>query len=141
MVHALNEIRRVLFQDGILIDLRPLIERTLVEVASNRETLEAGLVTQQPEDLANDEAAKQSIARAIEQGWFIQEQEEFFPFSYYWDSPSEMQAYVEEEWADFLTIDEDLWRKIRSMWAVADGDARLRLPLRMLFARYRNRGG
>jgi hypothetical protein len=140
MVHALNEIRRVLFQDGILIDLRPLIERTLVEVASNRETLEAGLVTQQPEDLANDEAAKQSLARAIEQGWFIQEQEKSFRFSYYWDSPSEMQAYVEEEWADFLTIDEDLWRKIRSMWAVADGDARLRLPLKMLIARYRKDG-
>jgi len=137
MVHALKEIRRVLVRDGVLVDLRPLADRTRVEVSSRRETLQVGLVTQQPEDLADDEAANQAIADAVEQGWFTPEQEESFAYSYYWDSPSEMQAYVDEEWANFLTIDDELWRKIRSMWAVADGDARLRLPLKMLIARYR----
>jgi hypothetical protein len=140
MVHALKEIRRILVRNGVLIDLRPLIDRTLVEVTSNRETVEIGLVTQQPEDLADDEAASGAIAEAVEQGWFIRERGESFPYAYYWDSPSEMKVYVEEEWASFITFDEQLWRKIRSMWAVADGDARLRIRLKMLIARYRKHG-
>ena len=137
MVHALNEIRRVLVQDGILIDLRPLAKDSLVEVVSLRATLEAGRVSQLAEDLADDLAADRAIAKAAEQNWFIQEREEFFPFFYYWDSPNEMQKYIEEEWADFITIDEDVWKNIRSMWAVADADARVRINLKMLIARWK----
>jgi|ABSQ01.1.fsa_nt_gi hypothetical protein len=140
MVHALKEIRRSLVRDGVLVDLRPLADHTRVEVSSSRETLQVGHVTQAPEDLANDEAANRAIAEAVQQGWFTRERQESFLFSYYWDSPSEMQEYVEEEWADFLTIDEELWRKVRSKWAVADGDARLRLPLKLVIARYRKHG-
>ncbi len=137
MVHALNEIHRVLARGGTLIDLRPLVYLAPVEVASIREIREAGHVSQLPEDLENDEAADRSIAEAASQNWFTHEQEDFFPFFYYWDSPKEMQEYIEEEWADFITIDEDVWKNIRSMWAVADADARLRMKLKMLIARYR----
>lgn len=141
MVHALNEIQRVLVRGGTLIDLRPLVYLAPVEVASMREIREAGRVSQLPEDLANDEAANRSIAEAAAQNWFAQEQEEFFPFFYYWDSPNEMQEYIEDEWADFITIDEDVRKNIRSMWAVADADARLRMKLKMLIARWRKQEG
>jgi len=137
MVHALNEISRVLVRDGILIDLRPLGDRAPVDVVSNRETRQAGNVSQLPEDLADDEAANESIAQAEEQNWFIKEREGFFPFYFYWDSPKEMQAYVEAEWANSVTIEEDEWKNIRSIWAVADADARVRIQMKMLITRWK----
>ena len=137
MVHALSEIRRVLVRDGILIDLRPLLEHAPVEVVSASETRHAGMVDQLPEDHAGDEAADRSIAHAEKQGWFIKEREEFFPFNYYWDSPKETQEYLETEWSNSVTVDEEVWRNTRSMWAVANADARVRLQLKMLIARWK----
>jgi hypothetical protein len=137
MVHALDEIRRVLARNGILIDLRPLADRSPVEVVSASETRRAGLVDQLPEDVAKDETANRSIAQAEKRNWFTREREEFFPFNYYWDSPKEMQEYVEGEWADFITIDEKVLQNARSMWSVANADARVRMPLKMLITRWR----
>jgi hypothetical protein len=137
MVHALNEIQRVLVGGGILIDLRPLMHGSPIEVVSGSRVRFAGVVNQLPEDIANDEAANDAIARAAEQGWFSLERKEFFPFIYSWDSPEEMQEYVEEEWSDFVTIDEEVWRNIRSLWAVADAGALLRIKVKMLIARWR----
>jgi len=136
-VHALNEIRRVLVRDGILIDLRPIAYHAPVDVVSSRELRPAGNASQLPEDLADDEAANRSIKEAGDQNWFIKEREEFFPFYYYWDSPNEMQKYIEEDWEDYVTLDEDTWKNIRSMWAVADADARVRLNLKMLISRWK----
>jgi hypothetical protein len=138
MVHALNEIHRVLASGGILIDLRPLVDLSPVEVVSGSKTVSlAGRVSQLPEDIANDEAANKAIAKAAEQNWFIQELEAFFPFFYCCDSPEEMQAYVEGEWADFVTISEEVWRNVRSMWAIADAEGLLRIQLKMMIARWR----
>lgn len=138
MVHALGEIRRILVGDGLLIDLRPLLEHAPVEVVSASETRIAGTVDQIPEDRASDEAADRAIAQAEAQGWFIKEREEFFPFNYYWDSPKETQEYLEAEWSNSVTVDEEVWRNARSMWAVANADARVRIQWRMLITRWRN---
>ena len=138
MVHALGEIRRVLVRDGILIDLRPLLEHAPVEVVSASETRIAGTVDQIPEDRASDIAADRAIAQAEAQHWFIKEREEFFPFNYYWDSPKEAQEYLEAEWSNSVTVGEEVWRNARSMWAVANADARVRIQWRMLIARWRN---
>ena len=81
MVHALNEIHRVLVGGSILIDLRPFADQSPVEVVSGRQTHLAGRLDQLPEDIANDEAANQAIAKAAEQGWFTLERKQFFPFS------------------------------------------------------------
>jgi hypothetical protein len=134
MVHALEEIHRALTPAGILIDLRPLMDKSPVEVFSGGEPHPAGVVNQLPEDIANDEAANTSIAKAVEQGRFIQERKDFFPLFYYWDSPEEMQAYVEEEWADFVTIPEEVWRNARSLWSAANASARMRVQVKMMIA-------
>ena len=155
MVHALNEIRRVLVREGIMIDLRPLMDEIPLEVVSNvvndvtavelpshplpsqPEVRRAGMADQLPEDRALDEAANRSIAEAEVQNWFVKEREQFFTFNYYWDSPKEMQEYVEAEWSHSITIDEEAWQSIRSTWAVANADARVRIPLKMLIARWK----
>ncbi|MBK9601135.1 MAG: hypothetical protein IPO36_04725 [Anaerolineales bacterium] len=63
MVHALDEIRRTLKSDGILIDLRPVEDRWAVEVASQQEIQTAGQLTDMPIGRADDEAAFPRHAR------------------------------------------------------------------------------
>jgi len=137
MVHALSEIHRLVTRDGILIDLRPLADRWPVEVVSSREIKEAGKMTDLEIGLQDDRSANESMLQAESQGWFQREREEFFPFFYYWDSPNEMKEYMDDSWSDYLTIDESTWKNIRSKWAVADADARLRIRVKMLITRWK----
>ena len=137
MVHALHEIHRLLAPNGILIDLRPLADNWPVEVASNREIVKAGRVDDLPVGLEDDKAANESIARVAAEKLFIHEQEEFFSFFSSWDSPKEMQAYIDDDWADFVSINEAVWKNIRSTWAVADADARLRVRVKMMIAHWK----
>jgi len=80
MVHALNEIRRVLAPDGILIDLRPLAANWPIEVATSQDFLEAGRLSDSATGLEDDRAANESMANAEAQKWFIRQREEFFHF-------------------------------------------------------------
>lgn len=140
MVHALSEIRRVLMPDGILIDLRPVLDRWQIEVASIRESRGTGRMQDIPVGLADDEAANQSVARAAQDGWFTREQEDFFSFIYSWDSPKEMEAWIEEEWEGFIGLDEETRQATRSAWATADADARVQVKVKMLITRWRVAG-
>ena len=63
MVHALNEIQRVLAPDSILIDLRPLAGNWPIEVASAREIKEAGRATDLEIGLEDDRAANERLRR------------------------------------------------------------------------------
>ena len=137
MVHALRESWRVLRHDGILIDLRPISGRWPVEVISSRNIQETGHVQDLPASLADDQAANQSMMQAAENGWFIKEQEEFFAFDYSWDSPSEMEEFIAEEWEDFIGLDEETRRATRSTWAIADADASVRIRTKIMIARWR----
>ena len=107
MVHALSEIRRLLIPNGILIDVRPVLDRWQIEVASMREVRETGRMQDFPIGLADDEAANQSVASAAQNGWFTREQKEFFSFIYSWDTPKEMEEWIEEEWEGFIGLNEE----------------------------------
>ena len=137
MVHALGEIQRVLVPDGILIDLRPVSDHWHVEVFSARETRETGHVTDLPLGLEDDNAANQAMTNAEANGWFSRESEGFFSIHYVWDTPSEMEKWVEEEWEDFIGLDEETRRATRSAWAVGDGDGRVRVRMKMLITRWK----
>ena len=139
MVHALSEIRRVLVPGGILIDLRPVLDRWQVEVISAREIRETGRVQDLPLGLADDNAANRSMGKAEAEGLFTREQAEFFPFVYSWDSPNEMEEWIVEEWQDFIGLEKETKRAARSAWALADGDARVQLRVKMLITRWRRK--
>ena len=137
MVHALSEIRRVLIPNGILIDLRPVLDRWQIEVASMREAREMGRMQDFPLGLADDKAANESVAHAAQNRWFTREQEEFFPFIYSWDSPNEMQKWIEDEWEGFIELDEQTKQATRSAWALGDADSFVRVSVKMLISRWR----
>jgi hypothetical protein len=137
MVHALDEIRRVLVDGGIMIDMRPILDHWPVEVTSSRQTRQIGHIMDLPAGLADDEAANQSIAQAEQDGWFIRQAEDFFPFVYSWDTPSEMEEWIETEWHDFIRLDQETKQATRSAWASADADARVQIEVKMLITRWR----
>ena len=137
MVHALSEIRRVLVPDGILIDMRPLLDRWQIDVSSAREVRETGRVQDFPIGLADDEAANKAIAQAAANGWFGGDGQDFFSYFYSWDTPGDMEEWIDTEWEDFIAMDEETKRATRSAWAVGDADTQVRLQVKMLIARWK----
>ena len=136
MVHALEEIRRVLVPGGSLIDIRPLCDRWPIEVASTRGPRETGRVDDLPEPLDADRASNEAMNEVEARCWFKREQEESFPYFYSWDTPSEMEEFISEDWSDFVGLNEDAKMKTRSAWASADADARVRVRVKILITRW-----
>ncbi len=140
MVHALEEARRVLVPGGVLVDLRPLVEHWPIEVATSNQQHEIGRATDLAEPFGDDAAANAAMAQAADSGRWIREQQENFPLFYYWDTPDEMREYLADEWSDVITVDDRVWRDLKSAWATANADARVRLRMKMLITRYRKAG-
>ena len=140
MVHALDEIRRTLKPNGLLIDLRPVEDHWSVEVASQQEVQVAGQLTDMPIGKADDEAAFRVMREGESRGWFVREREEEFAFFYYWDTPSEMKKFMEEEWEDFEKIEEDVYHAAQSLWSLANADARVRVRVKMLITSWEKQG-
>ena len=137
MVHALDEIRRTLKSDGVLIDLRPVEDHWTVEVASQQTTQTAGQLTDMPIGRADDEAAFRAMHEVESRGWFVKEREEEFAFFYYWDTPTEMKEFMDEEWEDFEKIEDEVYHAAQSLWSTANADARVRVRVKMLITRWR----
>ena len=135
MVHALGEIYRVLAPGGVLIDLRPIADRWSIEVFSARETRETGHVTDLPLGLEDDNAANEAMRNAESKGWFTRENETFFPLHYVWDTASDMEKWVDEEWTNFIGLGDEARRATRSAWALGDADTQVRIRVKMLIAR------
>ncbi len=137
MVHALEEVGRVLKSDGLLVDLRPLADRWPVEVVWQGGQVEVGRATDLDEPLSDDAAANSAVDGWVASGRLIRGRSEVFPIYYYWDTPKEMQEYIEEEWSDVIRVDETIWKGLRSTWATANPEARVRLRVKMLISSYR----
>lgn len=137
MVHALEEVRRVLVPGGILIDIRPFADGWQVEVASANEIKETGRVDDLPESVSADIASNQAMQEVESRGWFRREQEEFFPFFYSWDTPSEFEEFVAEDWSDFIGLSEEVKKATRAAWAIGDADSRVRVRVKILITKWR----
>jgi SAM-dependent methyltransferase len=140
MVHALEEIKRILVPDGFLIDLRPLLGRWSVEIAWGNDFREVGRLTDLPAGLSDDETANRAMDEASRRNWFTLEQGERFSLFYSWDTANDMEEFLREEWDSFVELDEEVSRAAKSAWAVAEADARVRVRAEMLIDRWRKVG-
>jgi hypothetical protein len=136
MVHALREIWRVLAPGGTLIDLRPLSARWPVEVVVSQQAAVAGLVDDSP-GVPLDEAANQSLEQAAREGLFTREQEGAFKFLFYWDTPDEMKAYVEERWAPEAILPDGVLAEARRLMKDAGAGGQMRVRAHMIISRWR----
>ena len=136
MVHALDEIRRTLKPNGILIDLRPVEANWSVEIVSSAGWQVSGRLSDLPAAVADDEAAFNAMRAAESNGWYSKKEEKEFAFFYYWDTPSEMKEFMEDEWEDFEKLEEDVYKKTSSLWALANADARVRVRVNMLITKW-----
>jgi hypothetical protein len=137
MVHALSEIHRVLVRGGVLIDLRPISERWLIEIISSQGIQQTGHVIDTKKAVEDDKAADKALEQAASQGFFVQEQATSFAFNYSWDTPKEMEKYIEEEWENDNALDDQTIQATRSAWAAAGADAKPRIQLKMILSRWR----
>jgi len=140
MVHALAEIRRVLVPEGILIDIRPLSDRWSVEVVSARGVKETGRVDDFAQQLNADQASNQAMNEVESRGWFRREQEDFFLFFYSWDTPSEMEEFISDDWSDFIGLSEEARQATRSAWAIGEADSRVQIAVKISITRWRVTG-
>lgn len=131
-MHALEEIRRVLVPDGLLIDLRPLADRWPVEVVWRGGRRVTGHLTDLCTGLADDGAANCAMGEAARQGWFARENETIFPAFEYWDDPQEMYIHMTEKWSDFAALEEAPLQATLAAWAAAGEDKRVRVKMKML---------
>lgn len=136
-MHALEEIRRTLVPEGILVDLRPLAAQWPVEIVAADGIRVMGRLTDLPAGLSDDEASNQAVEETARRGWFIQEEEQIFPAYLYWDAPDEMAVYMAERWSDFVKLEDPILAAAQSAWEAAGVDRRVRVRLKMLLTRWR----
>ncbi len=119
---------------GSLLDLRPLGGYSLVEVVSGKEVLVAGRVDESG-DIKNDTAANASLAKVVERGWFVCEQQGTFQYVMYWDTLDEMKSYTEERWSNSY-VPHEVLAKAHQLMTRGDEKAKVSVRYTMGIARY-----
>lgn len=93
MVHALEEIRRLLRHDGTLIDIHPVREAPSIEVHSS-----ARVSFVEPDPGYDDDEevrhAEDAIARVVKRGLFVVDRSCEFEFVTYGSSVAELRDYM-----------------------------------------------
>jgi hypothetical protein len=135
MVHALEEIWRVLAPGGIMVDLRPFTEHSPVEVVADGQVASAGRLDE-PQPDPDDRAANAALAQVERDRVFICERRGAFDLSYYWDTPGEMKAYIDGEWT-IARLPEEVFAEAVRLAARAGASARVRVRRNMIISRWR----
>jgi len=95
MVHALEETRRLLKLDGVMVNILPVPEGYFIEVHHDGRILFAERKRETlSEDVLRAEAA---IKQVLDRGLFVIDQKDEFEFRTYGSSVSEVRAYWEEQ--------------------------------------------
>jgi hypothetical protein len=95
MVHALEETRRLLKLDGVLVNILPHPEGYVIEVHHDGSVL----FTERKRETLSEAVlrAEGAIKRVLDRGLFVIDQKDEFDFLTYGSSVSEIRAYWEEQ--------------------------------------------
>jgi SAM-dependent methyltransferase len=115
MVHALEEIHRLLRPDGVLIDIHPALDAPVVEVRAN-----GRIVVTEPYPRAHGDdlgQAEQALAEIVRRGMFAEEAVRAFEFMTYASSVAELREFFEEVGAyDMSPIDDEIAARRDAMY-------------------------
>jgi len=121
MVHALEETRRLIKLDGVMVNILPVPEGYFIEVHQDGRILFAERKREtSSEDVLRAEAA---IKQVLDRGLFVIDQKDEFDFRTYGSSVSEVRAYWEEQNAyeeepkakDILAREEYLYAQVEEI--------------------------
>ena len=134
MVHALNEIRRVLTSGGYLIDLRPFIAKPPVEIISGDKIIPAGFVDDS-HDFPDYLAANDAVEYMTANGLFSIEQSDTIEIYTYWDTITEFKTYMDTGTTSILPP--ETLATVEQLLSRLDSHCRTRERLNMTITRYR----
>lgn len=120
---------------GQLIDMRPRISHPAVELVLEDIVLVAGQIDDSGSEM-DDLVADLAIATAVSMGLFARQEERSFSFAYYWATPQQMQAYIEEAWSGFAVLPPQVVVRAGAM-APVDRPVRYRVREAVMIADYR----
>jgi hypothetical protein len=135
MVHALEIIHSLLALDGILIDIHPSQQPARLFVEQAGQHIPAGTV-QEVEDYIEYVQASQALQKAVEQGWYVEEQNGIFDYRIVANSLAEFQHHLAENWKDAILSPETI-QNIAALLAQTP-DSRLNMIEQIRIARYRS---
>ncbi|MEJ2600689.1 MAG: hypothetical protein P8Z00_20330 [Anaerolineales bacterium] len=95
MVHALEETRRLLKLDGVMVNILPVAEGFFIEVHHAGKVLFSERKRETPSE--NVLRAEAAIQQVLDRGLFVMDREDAFEFRTYGSSVSEIYAYWEEQ--------------------------------------------
>jgi hypothetical protein len=134
MVHALNEIRRVLTSGGCLIDLRPFTPKPPIAIISGDKVIPAGFVDDS-HDVPDYLAANAAVEYMTANGLFSYEQSDTFELYTYWDTVTEFKTYMDTGTSSILPS--ETLATVEQLLSRLGSTARIRERLDMTIARYR----
>jgi len=95
MVHALEEIHRLLRPDGSLIDIHPCLEAPLLEIHQGGRITFAEPVP--AHDFEDKQQAENALKQAIQRRLFVVERADVFDFLVYASSAAELRDFLVEQ--------------------------------------------
>jgi hypothetical protein len=138
MVHALEEVRRVLKPKGKCVDIRPVTCRPALEVFVAGKAERAGEIDDAPDE-PNRLAADAAVREVLTAGLYEQEAGCSFEYSYFWRTLEQMVDYFEAHWSDYAILPEDVVQRAQQLVKSEAFDSKLRVRWRMIIAVYGKR--
>ena len=135
MVHALQEARRVLVPRGIFIDLRPICIDAPLEIMTSTGCAFAGFVDQSP-NIPDDIAADNAIQVILRDNLFKEMQVDYFDFAYYWNTVTEMKAFMDDNWKDDIILPDGVLQQVHLLFDQNRDQGRVRLRIRKRLAKF-----
>jgi hypothetical protein len=141
MVHALEETRRLLKLDGVMVNILPVPEGYFIEVHHDGRIFFA---ERKRENLSEDVLqAEAAIKQVLDRGLFIIDQKDEFDFRTYGSSVLELRAYWEEQNAfeaepktkDILAREEYLYTQVEEILEELGEGAEVAIHERVRIAR------
>ena len=118
MVHALEEIHRLLKPDGFLIDIHPVAEHSSIEIHQNGKINPVGHLEVDQWCVDFREADK-ALTEIVQRGMFTVEQKSIFDALTYYDSAAEMSTALKESIHKFVREGEPIDEEVSQVETLA----------------------
>ena len=118
MVHALEEIHRLLKPGGFLIDIHPVAEHSSIEIHQNGEIDLAGQLKVH-QWCVDFEQADEALAEIVKRGMFTIERKGLFDTLTYYDSAEEMGTSLKESIQKYTRVDEPVEEEVQHVETLA----------------------